>query len=598
MTIDTLIIVGIFIIALGVLIFIHELGHFIMAKRAGVRVETFSLGFGPGIGVRRGETFYKISILPLGGYVKMTGEDPASEEATHPGSFAQKSLRARFGVVFAGPLMNIVMAFVLMPVIFMMGRPTPAYLEKIPVVVDMLSASPAAEVGLQSGDKILSIDGDETQNWGDLIRLVLLRPDQSVEIVWERDGQTIVKTVTIKTYGKEERGILGIEPDLLIAESTLVYEVSPGSAADEAGVKTGDQIFSINGRPIETWSEMSEQIQLSEGRALTVTLNRNGHKQKITLKPQWDKKMNRYLIGVSKLPVKFVIKKFPFLKAIKEGTLENFRLIGLTMRVLGRLVTFRLSYKSLGGPVRIAKVFAQAAETGFVQFLFFMSFLSIQLGILNLLPIPVLDGGWSVELDSLDPQTIVFAYPSAGIANEMEHYIRPAIRLEMGARSDDWPAADYNIKPYAAEVFPETFIVAPTCRVHALDAERTFWEKATLLHAEYHRPRETPTRERLARHYYDLHQLSKTDIATKALKRMDLLERVALHKKVFFRSAWANYETAKPGSFRLVPSGERLSALRSDYSQMQAMIFGDYPEWEAIVEGLEEIEGRINSHNG
>lgn len=397
MMFDTLITIGIFIVALGILIFIHELGHFIMAKRAGVRVETFSLGFGPGIGVRMGETFYKISILPLGGYVKMTGEDPASEEATHPGSFAQKSLRARFGVVFAGPFMNIFLAFVLMPVIFMIGRPTPAYLEKIPVVESVLSESPAAKVGLQSGDKILSIDGDVTQDWGDLIRSVLLRPDQSVKIIWERDGQTIVKAITIKTYGKERRGVLGVEPDLLAAESTRIDGVSPDGAAAQAGLQPGDRILSVNGKTIDRWSKMSELVQQSEGKALTIEFERDSRRQHVTLNPQWNEKANLYLIGVNKsLELKtkdIIIKKHPFLKAIKEGTLENLRLIGLTMRVLGRLVTFRLSYKSLGGPVRIAKVFAQAAETGFVQFIFFMSFLSIQLGILNFLPIPVLDGG-------------------------------------------------------------------------------------------------------------------------------------------------------------------------------------------------------------
>lgn len=203
--------------------------------------------------------------------------------------------------------------------------------------------------------------------------------------------------------------------------------------------------------------------------------------------------------------------------------------------------------------------------------------------------------GWSVEIDSVDPQTIVFVYPNIGLADGAEQYVRPAIRLELGARSDDWPAIDSDIRPYAAGAFPEAFLSAPSCRVHALEAERTFWEKATILHAEYHRPETEPARERLARHYYDLYQLAKTDFAAKALKREELLQRVVAHKLVFFRAAWKHYETAVPGSFHLVPPEGRMADLRGDYAQMQAMIFGDYPEWTTIIEGLKELEGRINS---
>lgn len=203
--------------------------------------------------------------------------------------------------------------------------------------------------------------------------------------------------------------------------------------------------------------------------------------------------------------------------------------------------------------------------------------------------------GWHVEIDAGDPQTIVFAYPNAGIADGNAQYIRPAIRLELGARSDDWPAKDHDIRPYAAEVFPEAFSGASSCRVHALEAERTFWEKATLLHAEYHRPETEPARERLARHYYDLYQLTKTDFAARALKREELLQRVVAHKLVFFYAAWKHYETAVPGSFHLVPPDGRMADLRSDYAQMKAMIFGDYPEWKTIIEGLRDLEGRINN---
>jgi hypothetical protein len=204
------------------------------------------------------------------------------------------------------------------------------------------------------------------------------------------------------------------------------------------------------------------------------------------------------------------------------------------------------------------------------------------------------DSGWSLELDPIDPQTIIFSYPQAVQLAGVHEYIRPAIRLEMGARSDDWPAAEREIGPYAAEVFPEAFTIARSSSIHTLEAIRTFWEKATLLHAEYHRSPESRPPDRLSRHYYDLFMLSQIDIANDALTRLDLLERVVKHKRLFFASAWASYDTATPGEFHLRPANHRIADLRSDYKEMKAMIFGAYSEWEEIIEGLTPLERRIN----
>ncbi len=202
---------------------------------------------------------------------------------------------------------------------------------------------------------------------------------------------------------------------------------------------------------------------------------------------------------------------------------------------------------------------------------------------------------WSIEIDPEDRQAVLFRYPQSialqGIV--MPAYVSPAVRLELGARSASWPAGTHTVTPYAAELFPDMFVAA-SCEVRVLEAVRTFWEKATLLHAEAHRPGSANNKERLSRHYYDLYQLSKTDIASEALKNPDLLRKVVAHKTIFFRSAWAHYETSVPGSFRLVLPEGRMTDLRSDYTQMQAMIFGDYPEWNTIIKGLKELEDRIN----
>ncbi len=385
-----------FIIALGVLIFIHELGHFIIAKRAGVYVEVFSLGFGPRIlGFRKGETLYQVSLLPLGGYVKMKGEDPSSEEAADPRSFSQKSLKARFAVVFAGPLMNLLLALLIMPVVFMMGRPVPAYLDKAPVVQGVLVDSPAEKLGLQSGDKILTVAGEETSTWSDLMRAVLLRPDSEVVVEWDRQGKLVAETVRIRTRGKANTAYLGVEPPHLAAESTRIDDVTPNGPAASASLQAGDEVVAINNEPISSWSKMSERVQDSKGEALTVEVKRGGETVVVTLKPEFNEGMERYLLGIQKSAGigESVIRKYPFGEAIIEGTKENLRLVGLTFRVVGRLITFQLSYKSLGGPIRIAQASASAAQSGVAAFLFFMAFLSVQLGILNLLPIPVLDGG-------------------------------------------------------------------------------------------------------------------------------------------------------------------------------------------------------------
>jgi len=201
--------------------------------------------------------------------------------------------------------------------------------------------------------------------------------------------------------------------------------------------------------------------------------------------------------------------------------------------------------------------------------------------------------GWSVELDEVDPQTVIFSYPRSSLSEGLPKAIPPVVRLEMGARSDDWPAQERTIRPYAAEAYPDVF-EAPSCQVHALDARRTFWEKVTLLHAEYHRPANKPVRNGLSRHYYDVYQMALHNVGKEALENLGLLERVVAHKQLFFSSTWAHYETAVPGGIRLVPTEERMDSLRADYGRMREMIFGNAPAWEHIVAGLRELEARIN----
>ena len=207
------------------------------------------------------------------------------------------------------------------------------------------------------------------------------------------------------------------------------------------------------------------------------------------------------------------------------------------------------------------------------------------------------DAPWSLSLDEGDAQTVNFSYPPglrSGGALPIS-YVRPIVRLELGARSDHWPAEEHVIQSYAAEVLPDSFEV-PSCRVRTLSAERTFWEKVTILHAESHRPTDKPSGERLSRHYYDVARLYQNAIGEKALLRNDLLEAVVTHKRLFFRSAWANYETAVRGSFRLVPPEECRSAFETDYRAMrETMIFGESYSFDELLAVLAEVETKLNA---
>jgi hypothetical protein len=203
--------------------------------------------------------------------------------------------------------------------------------------------------------------------------------------------------------------------------------------------------------------------------------------------------------------------------------------------------------------------------------------------------------GWSLEIDPSDAQTVLFAYPRPASGNEdlPALPVVPAVRLEFGARSDHWPAKNYPVQPYAADEFPDQF-TRPACKVKTLEAERTFWEKATLLHMEYHRPK--PRVGRLSRHYYDLAALAGNEgIRDSALSNLELLSHVAEHKRSFYYMAWAKYDEAKPGSLRIVPHEDLHAALQEDYKKMREMFFDEPPQFDQIISVLRELEEEINS---
>lgn len=388
-----------FVIALGILIFVHELGHFIVAKRQGVKVEVFSLGFGPRlIGFKRGDTDYRVSLFPLGGYVKMLGEDPSDPSSDDPRSFSKKGVWPRTKVVLFGPLMNLLLSLILMPIVFMIGKPQPAYFDQVPEVTAVRAFSPAAEAGLTPGDVVVSIDGDEVNHWEAVLGKVLLaKPGAVMSIEVDRDGERRTLKPVVGKMPEMQGGYLGIEPMLFVGNEAVIDGLAPGGPADEAGLQKGDTVLAFNGMSVLDWIDLTQKVNENQDKPASITVVR-ADKSRCTVRivPAYNEEHGRWLIGIRKDRtggVPLVTKRYGFFSALVKGTEENARLFMLTLTVLKRLITFELSYKVLGGPIIIAKTSAAAASSGLGPFIFFLAFLSMQLCILNLLPIPVLDGG-------------------------------------------------------------------------------------------------------------------------------------------------------------------------------------------------------------
>ena len=385
----------IFIVCIGILIFVHELGHFVAARMKGIRVLKFSLGFGPKIiGKKVGENEYQISALPLGGYVKMAGEDITGETATGPDEFSSKSVLDRATVVLAGPIMNIIIAFLFMPLVFFIGIKMPAFLEEIPIVGLVEEGSPAEIGGIQTGDRIVQISSSPVSSWNDVATTLSLRPELGIKIEVEREKE--IKEVFLeKGTGTpySGSGYAGILPDI----PTVIGKVNKGYPADQAGLREGDRIVEIDGTPVGNWYQVSSYIRSHVEKEIAVAVMRGDEKIIVTVRPIKDRTGGYGVIGIINRQ-ETVVKKFGIIESIGHGMSRMYELTVLTFDVLKRLFSFNLSIETLGGPIMIAKLTGEAAQSGISDLIAFVAFMSLQLGILNLLPIPVLDGGWVIFL--------------------------------------------------------------------------------------------------------------------------------------------------------------------------------------------------------
>ncbi len=377
-----------FIFVLGVLIFVHELGHFLMARRIGVRVLTFSLGFGPKLlTFRRGETEYCVSAIPLGGYVKMAGENPEDNRTGAPDEFLSKSKWQRFQVLVMGPVMNLALAVVVMAVVLYQGAPVPKY-ERDPVVVGGFHEnSVAAAAGIQKGDRILAVNDAPVETWEQFLMEVGGKPNRQLSLAVNRNGQLLHVNVVPRAVGSFEVGDVGVIPFL----RPQVIDIREGAPAHAAGLQKGDVIIAAQGERDVLYNRLLDLIKSNEGKPLTLEVARGSETKTLTMTPTVIEGVVR--VGATFQDLETVTIEPGPLQALSMSVERNWQWSKLIVKTLVGLFTRETNVKQLMGPVAIAQVSGSAAAEGWLPLFSLMAMISLNLGLLNLMPIPVLDGG-------------------------------------------------------------------------------------------------------------------------------------------------------------------------------------------------------------
>lgn len=380
--------IGPFLFVLGVLIFVHELGHFMVARWYGVKVLAFSLGFGPKLfTVKRGDCEYCISAIPLGGYVKLAGETAEDTPTGDPTEFMSKSKWIRFQVYLAGPVMNILLAFLLTTVVLTQGADEPLYRTAPPVIGSVAADGVGAQAGLKVGDRVVRVNQTPVETWDEFDFAVATKANREVSIVVERAGQLVDIRVTPTAEGRFDIGTLNVTARMRPTILTVVQ----GEPAEQGGLQRGDVIVGINDEMGLTQPDVLDRIRKSAGVPLVFHVERAGQPVDLTIVPELNGDRGR--IGAEVM--------FYETRRIEPGVLEAARLsfnqtvdggkqIGT---VLAGLFTRETPVNQLMGPVAIAEISGATAQLGWVALLSLMAMISLNLGVLNLMPIPVLDGG-------------------------------------------------------------------------------------------------------------------------------------------------------------------------------------------------------------
>jgi regulator of sigma E protease len=382
------------VVILGFMILIHEFGHYAVAKWLGVRVEVFSIGFGKRLlGFRKGETDYRISAIPLGGYVKMSGENPMDERTGDPAEFLSHSRWHRFLIAIAGPAMNILLAVFLLTTVYMVHYEYPVFMDK-PAVIDGVKANSAAAMAeLQPGDRIIKIDGIDNPTWEQVQPRVMISPNQPLAVTIQRGAQVLEKTIVPKAVTSSEVGSAGWYP----AEPVIVGKLDDDMPALKAGVREDDRVIAMDGKPLGSIEAMIEQLQQTKEKPVDLTVLRGNQTLNFHMTPVLsrteDPKQQRYRLGfLNKEDT--VVTRLPFGQALTLSLRENKKYSFLLLELAKKLVEGKVSPRMVSGPIGIAQEAGYAAQQkGWTPLLALTSGISLNLGIFNLLPIPILDGG-------------------------------------------------------------------------------------------------------------------------------------------------------------------------------------------------------------
>ena len=379
---------------LGVLILAHEWGHFVVAKFCGVRVNVFSFGYGPRLwGWKRGDTDYRISALPFGGYVRMAGDNPSEERSGAADEFLSRPRWQRFLIAVAGPSMNFLLSFLILTGLFLVGVPEPAFISQPATVAGVLEGSPAAAAGIQGGDRIVKINDQNIARWEDVpAALAAVEQEKSFPVEVERGGHVVQMTVNSSSQrsGRDDFGLLGFPYETVIIDS-----VNPGAPAEKAGLKLGDQVLKLEGQTLLNYAQLYSKIRESDGKPIHLEVRRQGQVVPIVVEPKFGDPgdgVARWQIGITSRP-QTIRQSYGLPTAVSRSVSLNVVIARQIFDVLIGLFDGRFKLKQLMGPVGIVHESGEAARRGISDLLLWMAGISVNLGILNLLPIPILDGG-------------------------------------------------------------------------------------------------------------------------------------------------------------------------------------------------------------
>ena len=396
-----------FVVALGALIMVHECGHFAVARMCGVKVLRFSIGFGMPLWKKRlgaDQTEWVLAAVPLGGYVKMLDEREGEVSAHElERAFNRQSVWRRYAIVIAGPATNFLFAILLYWLLFMNGVQ-----EARPVVALPPPDTPAASAGFAPGETIRAIDGEPVGSWQDvrwrMLQLALERQQVKVEVI-NRDNQLNWRTLDFSRFDAEQLegdtlaliGLRLFRPEV----SPVIGRIVPGSVAEQAGLQAGDRILEANGATIATWDQLVQLVRGHPGRELRLTYQRGGARRELTIVPesvQQNGTASGRIGAAAQLDQQAMDKlvttvRYGAASALGKAVQKTWDTSVFSLRMLGRMLIGQVSWKNLSGPVTIADYAGQSAQLGLVSYLNFLALISISLGVLNLLPIPLLDGG-------------------------------------------------------------------------------------------------------------------------------------------------------------------------------------------------------------